>query len=493
MRRHDAGRCSNVVRDRRCLDARRTREEARRPHPDRRRSPARHGSPGTRASRARRGSPSGPAQTTAIGVRPSSSRSDEMSSDAAAPPVPSSAPRCTPPIPPVAKTEIPAAARGDHRCGNGGRGPAALGEGDGETRACRLPHRTLRRRRQRLERDVVQADEQPPVANGDRRRDGTRHLPDRGLRGGCDLEVLRVRQTVADERRIPARRPAGPRPERLTTSGAMTSRSATDRPADISEAYRRRYAVAHAPSPDDARRHPRDRGRRGARPLGRWPDRRRRPSVDQGQPLSRPPVRDRPGVGTRRADASPADPRHDPRHQAAHLPGRDHGRIHPDRSGRRRFGRGDRRSSISDGPSASGWRGSVRTAASARSPGRPMAVDSPSPPRSIRRVSSRAAHARSRVAGRRRARTLRRRSPGTSPGSDWRWDEEGHRDRWAHLFVLDTPGGRPRQVTERRLGRRRYRLASRRPHDRVLERPRPGGRPSPAADDLGRRRRRRRR
>ena len=32
--------------------------------------------------------------------------------------------------------------------------------------------------------------------------------------------------------------------------------------------------------------------------------------------------------------------------------------------------------------------------------------------------------------------------------SDWRWDEEGHRDHWAHLFILDTPGGRPRQVTQ---------------------------------------------
>ncbi|MGZ9160225.1 MAG: S9 family peptidase [Candidatus Limnocylindrales bacterium] len=31
--------------------------------------------------------------------------------------------------------------------------------------------------------------------------------------------------------------------------------------------------------------------------------------------------------------------------------------------------------------------------------------------------------------------------------TDWRWDEEGHRDRWSHLFVLDTAGGRPRQVT----------------------------------------------
>lgn len=31
--------------------------------------------------------------------------------------------------------------------------------------------------------------------------------------------------------------------------------------------------------------------------------------------------------------------------------------------------------------------------------------------------------------------------------SDWRWDEEGHRDRWSHLFVIDLPSGRPRQVT----------------------------------------------
>jgi dipeptidyl aminopeptidase/acylaminoacyl peptidase len=31
--------------------------------------------------------------------------------------------------------------------------------------------------------------------------------------------------------------------------------------------------------------------------------------------------------------------------------------------------------------------------------------------------------------------------------ADWRWDEEGHRDRWSHLFVIDTPGGRPRQIT----------------------------------------------
>ena len=31
--------------------------------------------------------------------------------------------------------------------------------------------------------------------------------------------------------------------------------------------------------------------------------------------------------------------------------------------------------------------------------------------------------------------------------TDWRWDEEGHRDRWSHLFVIDLPSGLPRQIT----------------------------------------------
>ena len=31
---------------------------------------------------------------------------------------------------------------------------------------------------------------------------------------------------------------------------------------------------------------------------------------------------------------------------------------------------------------------------------------------------------------------------------DWRWDDEGHRDRWSHLFVIEAqPGARPRQIT----------------------------------------------
>lgn len=31
--------------------------------------------------------------------------------------------------------------------------------------------------------------------------------------------------------------------------------------------------------------------------------------------------------------------------------------------------------------------------------------------------------------------------------TDWRWDEQGHRDRWSHLFVIDAARARPRQVT----------------------------------------------
>jgi dipeptidyl aminopeptidase/acylaminoacyl peptidase len=31
--------------------------------------------------------------------------------------------------------------------------------------------------------------------------------------------------------------------------------------------------------------------------------------------------------------------------------------------------------------------------------------------------------------------------------TDWRWDEQGHRDRWSHLFVIDSTSARPRQVT----------------------------------------------
>ena len=31
--------------------------------------------------------------------------------------------------------------------------------------------------------------------------------------------------------------------------------------------------------------------------------------------------------------------------------------------------------------------------------------------------------------------------------TDWRWDGEGHVDRWSHLFIIDRAGSKPRQVT----------------------------------------------
>ncbi|MBA2701575.1 MAG: PD40 domain-containing protein, partial [Chloroflexi bacterium] len=51
-----------------------------------------------------------------------------------------------------------------------------------------------------------------------------------------------------------------------------------------------------------------------------------------------------------------------------------------------------------------------------------------------------------------------RRHRGKAPGTpsplarritraDWRWDGDGHRDRWTHLFILDRLAGRPRQIT----------------------------------------------
>ncbi len=70
---------------------------------------------------------------------------------------------------------------------------------------------------------------------------------------------------------------------------------------------------------------------------------------------------------------------------------------------------------ISSGRNASGWRALVRTARSARSPGRPTAAGSHSRPRSIRPASSPAGHARSRDAVRRKGRMPTRRWRGTSP------------------------------------------------------------------------------
>ena len=96
----------------------------------------------------------------------------------------------------------PGRERGDHRGRDGGRGPAAASQGDPEARPRGLEHRAGRRRRERLERRRIEAHEQSTIPDRDRRRHRAGRGSDRGLGRRRDLEVLRVRQAVADERRF---------------------------------------------------------------------------------------------------------------------------------------------------------------------------------------------------------------------------------------------------------------------------------------------------
>ena len=134
-------------------------------------------------------------------------------------------------------------------------------------------------------------------------------------------------------------------------------------------------------------------------------------------------------------------------------------------------------------PDRVSMRRSAGTVRWATSPGRPMAVDSHSPPRSTRRGSSRAGPARSPGVVRRRARTPSRRSPAISPrptgaGTRRATAIDGRTSSSTHPLA-----GRAR--CERRLGCRRDRVASRRPHHRLLDRPGSGTRHPTADDDLG--------
>jgi hypothetical protein len=107
-----------------------------------------------------------------------------------------------------------------------------------------------------------------------------------------------------------------------------------------------------------------------------------------------------------------------------------------------RRGRGDR---LVAGWSSAGVHGRGRSAPVHRAAGR-----DPSP-----------------AVGRPRALTPRRRWRANITRADWRWDEEGHRDRWSHLFVLDTAARPAAPDHQRRLGCRRHRVAPRRAHRRV--------------------------
>ncbi len=133
-----------------------------------------------------------PAHTTATSVRPSSSRSAEMS-------MVSSAPRCAPPMPPVANTRIPARAADQHRAGDR-RG--AVGSGGKQYRdvTARCLGDSLRGP-EVLDLGPREAHLEPPAEDRDGRRGHTLFAGDAFTLPRA-LDVGRVGESVADDRRL---------------------------------------------------------------------------------------------------------------------------------------------------------------------------------------------------------------------------------------------------------------------------------------------------
>ena len=326
-----------------------------------------------------------------------------------------------------------------------------------------------------------------------------------------DLEVLRIRQAVADQRRFERDDRAAGGEGAAATSGAIAQ--TVGDAARIGHADKRSVATTLSlmPSrrPHDARGHPPPGRGRGARPVGRRPPRGRRPALDPGRPVREPPAtRSRStGDGSRRPRQLTVGPR--PRRPAATLARTArHAGVRPHRPDRRR--RPDRarpRRRPRSGAAASARR--AATARSARSPGRPTAGGWRSPPRSTRRGSWSGRCPPVDVAARRTAGAAERGRPSAptrlaarprgSPGPTGAGTRSGHLDRWSHLFVVDARAGRDaRQVTAGDWGVSRHRLGARRPNGRVHRRPRrraPTSRPRTTiwAVDVDARRRRRRR
>jgi hypothetical protein len=108
----------------------------------------------------------------------------------------------------------------DHGRRDGRGAPAARGDRGTEAGAGDLAHRALGRGGQCLEIVRGQADQQPSIVERDGRGHGARGA-DRELGRRRDLEVLRVREPVADERRL--ERDDGARTAAAT--GSMARRS----------------------------------------------------------------------------------------------------------------------------------------------------------------------------------------------------------------------------------------------------------------------------
>ena len=127
----------------------------------------------------------------------------------------------------------------DHRRRDRGGRPAAFGERDGQARPGGLADRCRpARSRARAAQPRIQADEDPAVMDRDGRRDRAA-LADRGLRRARDLDVLRIRQAVADQGGLEGddrrcRRAARRRPRARSAGGRVScrQRSRARRPHD---------------------------------------------------------------------------------------------------------------------------------------------------------------------------------------------------------------------------------------------------------------------
>ena len=162
--------------------------------------PGRPGSRGIPAWPGRRGWPWGRRRRRPSACGPSSSRSDEMSKRRRRTPgaSPAEGAAMDAADPAGREDRDPGGVGRDHRGRDGRRRPAAVGQRGGEARPRRLADRARRRRGQRLEGRLVQADQQPPAVDRHGGRDRAAR-PDRRFRGAGDLEVLGVRQAVADQ------------------------------------------------------------------------------------------------------------------------------------------------------------------------------------------------------------------------------------------------------------------------------------------------------
>ena len=380
----------------------------------------------------------------------------------------------------------------DHRRRDGRRRPAALGQGDREARACRLPDRARGRRRERLEGRRRPA--RRAAARRARRPSPGRHPAvsrTAASEAAGDLEVLRIRQAVADERRFERDdRPAlrrGP----LATSGATTSRSATDRsgrtyPKPSGAARLSRMPRRRAMTPEDIRRmvvvEELDlsvdgrtavvvrRSIRGNRYLGHLfaIDLASGRDVPTPRQLTRGTIRDTkprlcPDGHTLAFIRS--DPTDDDSVAAIGILDL----RRPDRVRMARVG-------------GHGAVGEVAWSPDGRRLAFTAEVD---PPRFI------SGRTRPDLAPRYGEGRGCRGAPGPPHHPDGLALGRGGSPRPLVAPVRPRHARRPAAPGhERRLGRRGHRLAPRRPNDRVLQRPRPGARPPPADDDLGRRRRR---